>query len=73
MFTSHFLTGHDGRFYSLDNVLNHYSSGIQNSATLDPLLKNKLSFTTEERYYIKIFLTTLTDSSFIADKRFGQP
>ncbi len=68
-----FPYGHDGRFYSLDNVLNHYSSGIQNSATLDPLLKNKLSFTTEERYYIKIFLATLTDSSFIADKRFGQP
>lgn len=67
-----FPYGHDGRFYSLDNVLNHYSSGIQNSATLDPLLKNKLFFTTEERYYIKIFLATLTDSSFIADKRFGQ-
>ncbi len=68
-----FPYGHDGRFYSLDNVLNHYSSGIQNSATLDPLLKNKISFTTEERYYLKIFLATLTDSSFIADKRFAQP
>ncbi len=68
-----FPYGHDGRFYSLDNVLNHYSSGIQKSATLDPLLKNNLSFSTEERYYIKIFLATLTDSSFIADKRFAQP
>lgn len=68
-----FPYGHDGRFYSLDNVLNHYSNGIQNSATLDPLLKDKIFFTTEERYYIKIFLATLTDSTFITDKRFVQP
>jgi cytochrome c peroxidase len=68
-----FPYGHDGRFYSLDDVLNHYSSGIQAGPTLDPLLKNKISFTTEERYYIKIFLATLTDSTFLTDKRFEQP
>lgn len=68
-----FPYGHDGRFYSLDNVLNHYSNGIQNSSTLDPLLKNKIFFTTQERYYIKTFLATLTDSTLLTDKRFEQP
>lgn len=64
---------HDGRFYSLDNVLTHYSTGIQASSTLDPLLKNKISLSTEEKYYIKTFLATLTDSTLINDKRFAQP
>ena len=68
-----FPYGHDGRFYSIDNVLNHYSTGIQISPTLDPLLKNKIPLTTEERYYIKTFLATLTDSTFLNDKRFAQP
>lgn len=68
-----FPYGHDGRFYSIDNVLNHYSTGIQNSPTLDPILKNKISLSTEQRYYIKTFLTTLTDTSFVNDKRFAQP
>ncbi len=64
---------HDGRFYSIDNVLNHYSSGITQSATLDPVLKNGIPLTPEEKYYIKIFLSTLTDSTFINDSRFAQP
>jgi len=71
-----FLTfpyGHDGRFYSIDNVLNHYQNGIQQGPTLDPLLKNSIPLTTEERYYIKAFLASLTDSVFINDKRFFAP
>jgi len=68
-----FPYGHDGRFYSIDNVLNHYSTGIKDGPTLDPLLKNRIPLTTEERYYIKSFLATLTDSTFLNDKRFEQP
>jgi len=71
-----FLTfpyGHDGRFYSIDHILNHYSSGIKDGPTLDPLLKNNILLTTEEKYYIKTFLSTLTDSSFVNDKRFEAP
>jgi len=64
---------HDGRFYSLDEVLNHYTSGIQNSATLDPLLKNKIALTNQERGYLKQFLSTLTDANFASDKRFAEP
>jgi cytochrome c peroxidase len=64
---------HDGRFYSIDQVLNHYATGIINSPTLDPLLTNKIVLTVTERTQLKAFLTTLTDSVFIADKRFAQP
>ncbi len=64
---------HDGRFYTIDNVLNHYATGIQQSNTLDPLLKNGIALTAGERSNLKLFLNTLTDSSFISNKRFAQP
>ena len=71
-----FLTfpyGHDGRFYSIDDVLNHYSNGVQPSATVDSLVRNKIPLTRDEKYYLKAFLSTLTDTAFVADKRFSQP
>ena len=68
-----FPYGHDGRFYSIDDVLNHYSTGVQASSTVDSLVRNKIPLSKEEKYYIKTFLSTLTDSSFINNKRFSQP
>jgi cytochrome c peroxidase len=64
---------HDGRFSSITSVLDHYSSGIQNSATLDPLLQNKIPLSNAEKFYLLEFLKTLTDSTFISDARFAQP
>ena len=64
---------HDGRFYNLTQVLDHYSGGIQNSTTLDPLLKNQLPLTATEKFNLIYFLGTLSDSSFTKDKRFSQP
>jgi cytochrome c peroxidase len=64
---------HDGRFASITSVLDFYSSDVQNSATLDPLLKNKIPLTNAEKFYLVEFLKTLTDSAFINDKRFAQP
>lgn len=68
-----FPYGHDGRFSSITSVLDHYSSGVQTSATLDPLLKNKIPLTNAEKFYVLEFLKTLTDSTFIKDDRFAQP
>ena len=68
-----FPYGHDGRFSSITSVLDHYSSGVQTSATLDPLLKNKIPLTNAEKFYVLEFLKTLTDSTFINDDRFAQP
>ncbi len=72
---------HDGRFQTLEQVLDHYIDGIQPSATLDPLIVEatnqvggkKLLITPIEKKAIIAFLHTLTDSSFISDKRFSDP
>lgn len=64
---------HDGRFSSITSVLDHYSSTVQDGPTLDPLLKNKIPLSNAEKYYLVEFLKTLTDSTFITDKRFGPP
>lgn len=56
---------HDGRFSSLARVIEHYTSGIQASETLDPLLKKPIDLTPREKHDLRYFLHTLTDSSFI--------
>jgi cytochrome c peroxidase len=68
-----FPYGHDGRFWSLDEVLDHYTTGIQDGPTLDPLLKNKITLTSTERSQLKQFLSTLTDTSFVNNPRFSAP
>ena len=68
-----FPYGHDGRFSSITSVLDHYSSGVQNGPTTDALLKNKIPLSNFDKFYLLEFLKTLTDSTFITDKRFAQP
>jgi cytochrome c peroxidase len=68
-----FPYGHDGRFSTISDVLDHYSSGVVNSPTLDSLLKNGIALTDNDKFYLISFLGTLTDSSFVQDKRFSQP
>jgi len=64
---------HDGRFNTLLQVLNHYATGIQTSATLDPLLVNKISITAPEKTDLISFLKTLSDSSILHNPRFSKP
>ncbi len=64
---------HDGRFNTLSQCLNHYRTGIQQSATLDPLLTNGISLTNSEATDLTVFLRMLTDSSFLKDPRFARP
>jgi cytochrome c peroxidase len=64
---------HDGRLYSLYNVIDHYSKGIHQSATLDSSLRKGIPFTEEEKDDIVYFLHTLNDTTFEKDKRFSQP
>lgn len=69
-FTSPYM--HDGRFKSLEQVLDHYSSGIQQSSTLDPYLRFGISLSGEEKVKIIAFLKTLNDYTFIKDKQFSE-
>lgn len=63
---------HDGRFPTLMLVLDHYSTGIKQSLTLDPLLVNKIPLTYDEKLDLIAFLGTLTDIQFINDNRFAK-
>lgn len=65
--------GHDGRFYSIGGMIDHYRFNVVNSANTDPLVKNRISMTDLEKYELQQFLRTLSDSAFISDKRFSQP
>ncbi len=64
---------HDGRFHSLSQVLDLYSTGIQHSSTLDPSLENGFSFTIDQKNAIIAFLKTLTDYSLIGNPDLSEP
>lgn len=67
---------HDGRFKTLEQVLDHYRTGVVVSTTLDPLLNNGslpgITITDLEKQKIILFLKTLTDENFTKDKRFAE-
>ncbi|MEY2792591.1 MAG: hypothetical protein RJA76_583 [Bacteroidota bacterium] len=63
---------HDGRFATLEEVLNHYANGIQNSETVDPQLKNGIALTEDQKRKIIIFLKTLTDNQFLTDPKLSK-
>lgn len=65
--------GHDGRFATVSAVIEHYRSGINDGPTLDPVLKNRISISNNERADLIQFLHTLTDTTFTKDKRFSDP
>jgi cytochrome c peroxidase len=59
---------HDGRFTTLEQVLDHYSEGIQYTDTLDPNLAKHptggLRLSPEDKQALIAFLKTLTDDRF---------
>ena len=61
---------HDGRFGTLDKILDHYTGLDTNTVNLDPLLKNKIVMTDKEKKQLILFLYTLTDTAFTKNKRF---
>jgi cytochrome c peroxidase len=68
-----FPYGHDGRFFDLDAVFEHYRSGVVDGPTTDPLVKNKIPLTNFEFGQLKAFISTLTDTAFINNKQLGKP
>jgi cytochrome c peroxidase len=65
------LTGpymHDGRFETLEQVIDHYDHGVERSATLDPNLAKHpaegLKLKPEDKAALVAFLKTLTDPAF---------
>jgi cytochrome c peroxidase len=68
---------HDGRFKTLDEVLDHYAKSVKDSETLDPILKQNgsigISMTDNEKAKIILFIKTLTDAEFTKNKKFSNP
>lgn len=68
---------HDGRFETLEAVLNFYDSGMVDNGNVDASLKREdgsfgITLSTYEKESIIAFLKTLTDNEFINDKRFSE-
>ena len=70
---------HDGRFSTLEQVIEHYNSGIQNGPALDNRLKTpggaplRLNLTANEKAALVAFLLTLNDGSLTTDAKFSDP
>lgn len=65
---------HDGRFKTLEEVINHYSEGVKRSKTIDPLMKKLdqggANLSKNDKRDLKAFLLSLTDSEFINNPTF---
>lgn len=69
---------HDARFKTLEEVVEHYNSGVKRSSTLDPIMtkagkQNGLNLTDKEKSELVAFLNTLTDSSYITNPKLSKP
>jgi cytochrome c peroxidase len=71
---------HDGRFATLEEVVNHYDMGGVPSSTVDPLMKHTsgsaspgLNLTAQEKIDLVNFLKTFTDDEFKMNPAFSHP
>lgn len=64
--------GHDGRLSVFRMMIRHYRTGVNQSATLDPLLTNGISLTNQQEDQLVAFIRTLTDSSFLNNPKFRE-
>jgi cytochrome c peroxidase len=70
---------HDGRFATLDQVIEHYSSGVQNNPNLSQQLRlpngqpRLANFTPQDKAALVSFLKTLTDVSMTTDVKYSNP
>ncbi|GAB5536522.1 MAG: cytochrome c peroxidase [Rubricoccaceae bacterium] len=69
---------HDGRFETLEEVIDHYSTGIQSGPGLDGRLSNgegpiQMNFSEDERAALVAFLHTLTDSTLATNPMWSDP
>src|SRR6185436_7004497 len=73
---------HDGRFNTLEEVVEHYNSGVQQHPNLDDRLTVEgmtggtplqQGLTAYEKQALVAFLKTLTDTPLVTDVRFSDP
>ena len=67
---------HDGRFQTLEEVIEHYNSGGVASSTIDPFMKyttGGLTLAPSQKADLLAFLHTLTDTVFVQNPAFQDP
>ncbi len=69
---------HDGRFTTLDEVVDHYNTGMNSSSTIDPALlyplnNGGLQLTAQDKADLISFLKTLTDDVLITNLEYSDP
>lgn len=78
---------HDGRFQTLEEVIEHYNNGIQPNVNLDPVLISggdstsvavpvvpvKLNLSAADKADLIAFLKTLTDHSVTTNPMYSDP
>ena len=69
---------HDGRYTTLDEVIEHYNSQVLISPSLDPIMTKPgkefgLQLTPLEKQQLKAFLNTLTDNTYLTNPDFSDP
>ena len=70
---------HDGRFATLEQVVDFYDAGVRASANLDPILRGpngqprRLGLTPADKAALVAFLRTLTDPGVTTDARWSDP
>lgn len=68
-----FPYGHDGRFFSVMSVMEHYRKNMVPDPRTDSILQNRLSLSNFEIGQLTAFLYTLTDSSFLKNPNLAAP
>ena len=73
---------HDGRFTTLEEVIEFYDSGVEYHPHLDNFMRRdgipgarplRLNLANEEKAAMVAFLKTLTDWQFLTDEKFSDP
>ena len=68
---------HDGRFTTLDEVIDFYSEGVKDSENINPLMHHVMDggvrLTDLEKAQLKAFLNTLTDETFLNNPDYSKP
>lgn len=70
---------HDGRFATLQQVIEHYNSGVKNHPNLSPQLKDangnpqQLNLTEAQKAALIAFLRTLTDTNILHNNKWSDP
>ncbi len=68
---------HDGRFATLEEVVDHYDHGVKQSSTVDGGIQNTIAtglmLSAQDKKDLVAFLKTLTDTEFIQKSEYSDP